>query len=220
MKYAVISDVHSNFIALEKVLEQVDAEGIDTILCSGDLVGYNSQPNQVVEELKRRGVRCIRGNHDDALVTPTGTWNMNSLASEAIMWTRSHLSADNVSFIGSLPGTLVVDGTALFHGSPFDPYEYIYEDMVDEKLALASGRPVTVLGHTHVPYIRHVAGVMVVNPGSVGQPRDGDARASFAIIDGDSAEIRRVPYDIEGIVESNMAAGLPTPLSERLRWGV
>lgn len=217
---AVLSDIHSNFVALRTVLEQIDMEGIDTILCAGDLVGYNSQPNQVLDELQRRGVECIRGNHDDAVLFPNLERQMNSLAAEAIRWTRLNLTTANSSFLSALQPALNLEDIAIYHGSPLDPYEYVYEDMVDEKIALASGKKLTVLGHTHVPFVRNLAGVTVFNPGSVGQPRDGDARASYAIVEGQEVVVRRVAYDIESIIESNTAAKLPSALSERLRWGV
>lgn len=220
MRYALISDIHSNFVALKVVLESIEAEGVDRVLCAGDAVGYNAQPNQVVNELRNRGIACIRGNHDDALLLPNLESMMNSLAVAAIRWTRDHLTEENTRFIAGLKPELMTEDVAVFHGSPFDPYEYIYEHMVDERLALFSGKGVTVLGHTHVPYIRAAGGRRVINPGSVGQPRDGDARASFALLNGDSAEIRRVAYDIESTVDANVAAGIPSPLSERLRWGV
>ncbi len=219
-RYALISDVHSNFVALDRVLDQIDGEGVDVTICAGDLVGYNSQPNKVVDELRRRGIVCIMGNHDEAVVSPDSAGMMNSLAAEAIRWTRAELTDENTRFIASLKQSAVVDEIAVYHGSPQDPYEYIYEDMVDERFASSSGRRFTLLGHTHVPFVRRVSGFTVVNPGAVGQPRDGDARASFAILERDAVEIRRVPYDIESIVELNTRAGLPSALSERLRWGV
>lgn len=218
--YAVLSDIHSNFVALRTIMDQIDSEGIDSILCAGDLVGYNSQPNQVLDELRRRGAACIRGNHDDAVLFPNLESQMNALAAGAIRWTRLNLTSANSTFLNSLQPTLIMDDIAVYHGSPFDPYEYIYEDMIDEKTALASGRILTVLGHTHVPYVKKIAGVTVLNPGSVGQPRDGDARGSYAIIRGDDVAIRRVVYDIERVIDSNMEAKLPSELSERLRWGV
>lgn len=219
-RYALLADIHSNFVALEAVLAQIDGEGVDAIICAGDIVGYNSQPNQVVDEFRRRAIACIRGNHDEAVLLPMQEQAMNSLAAAAVRWTRRQLTGENTGFLDSLRHTITVGDFAVYHGSPFDPYEYIYEDQVDERLAKASGRRFTVLGHTHVPFIRHVSGTSVINPGSVGQPRDGDARASYAIVEGDLIEIRRVPYDIESIVQLNMSAGLPTALSERLRWGV
>ena len=218
--YALISDVHSNFVALEAVLNQIDVEGVDAIICAGDIVGYNSQPNQVIDEIRRRAIQCIMGNHDEAVILPVQERTMNSLAAFAVRWTKRRLTGVNTRFLESLKQTLTFDGFAVYHGSPFDPYEYIYEDQVDERLALASSSRFTVLGHTHVPFVRRLSGATVINPGSVGQPRDGDARASYAIVEGDKIEIRRVPYDIESIVRLNVSEGLPTPLSERLRWGV
>ncbi len=219
-RYALISDIHSNHVALLAVLREIDEQGVDSIVCAGDIVGYNSQPNEVIAELRKRRIYCIRGNHDEAMLEPGGERLMNSLAAEAIRWNREHTEGENRDFISSLTTSITLDDMAVYHGSPFDSNEYIYADMVDEKLASKSGKWVTVLGHTHVPYVREVGGKMVVNPGSVGQPRDGDARASYAILDGKECVICRVVYDIEDVVRSNEAASLPQPLSERLRWGV
>ncbi len=219
-RYAVISDIHSNHVALMRVLEEIDMEGVDEILCAGDIVGYNSQPNQVIDEFRKRHITSIMGNHDAAAISPNLGSRMNSLASEVIRWTQHQLSPDNAHFIASLGTSLLLDELAIYHGSPLDPDEYVYEEQVDEKLALVSGKDVTVMGHTHVPFVKRISGAVVINPGSVGQPRDGDARASFAILRGKAATITRVHYDIESIVSANISAGLPLPLSERLRWGV
>ncbi|MBX8631242.1 MAG: YfcE family phosphodiesterase [Thermoplasmata archaeon] len=216
---AIISDIHSNFPALTAVFAVIDNEGADRILCAGDLVGYNSMPNEVIELLRKRGVISIAGNHDIGAVTRDYS-RMNALASKALQLNLSMITESNLSYLRSLKRSEFLDDIAIYHGSPSDTDEYIFEDMVDERLASQSGKHITVLGHTHIPYIRSVGSYVVVNPGSVGQPRDGDARASFLLLSGDRADIRRVPYDIEEIAERNSAAGIPLPLSERLRWGV
>jgi putative phosphoesterase len=218
-KIAVISDIHSNMPALKAVFRHIDREDVDDVICAGDIVGYNSMPNEVIELLRERNVISIAGNHDRNAVTGNFE-NMNSLAARALELNVSAISGVNFSYLRELKPSAQLEGIAVFHGSPTDPDEYVYEEMADVKLVEASGRELTVLGHTHIPYVKRIGSGTVMNPGSVGQPRDGDARASFAIIEGDSIEIRRTPYDIESIVKENMKFGTPLPLSERLRWGV
>ncbi|MBX8639518.1 MAG: YfcE family phosphodiesterase [Thermoplasmata archaeon] len=218
-KIAVISDIHSNMPALSAVFRHIEKEQVDEVICAGDIVGYNAMPNEVIELLREKNVISIAGNHDSSAVT--GNYErMNSLAARALELNVSATSSENFRYLRELKPNARLDGIAVFHGSPFDPDEYVYEDMADAKIIEASGKQLTVLGHTHIPYVKRIGKMTVMNPGSVGQPRDGDARASFAIIDGNSIEIRRTHYDIDSIFRENMKSGIPLPLSERLRWGV
>ncbi len=218
-KYGVISDIHSNFPALREVMQHLDREGVEEILCAGDIVGYNSMPNEVVDLLRNRKVLCILGNHDRCVIRADYN-SMNALAVAAIRWTAKNLTVENTAFLKNLVDSMVLDDVAMYHGSPFDPDEYTYEEMVDERLIVRSGKPLTILGHTHVPFIKKLSSATVLNPGSVGQPRDGDARASCAVISKSERQIIRVPYDVEEIISQNTLQDLPDPLSERLRWGV
>ncbi len=201
------------------MLRRLDDDGVDDILCAGDIVGYNAMPNEVIDTLRKRKAICILGNHDRSALNADYD-AMNALAVAAVRWTVSALKAENMDFLKGLHDSAKLDDVAVFHGSPFGRDDYTYEDMVDDRLAARSGKPYTVLGHTHVPFIRKLASATVLNPGSVGQPRDGDARASCAILSASGGTIIRVPYDIEEIISLNMESGLPLPLSERLRWGV
>jgi len=218
-KYGVISDIHSNFPALREVMQRLDREGVEEILCAGDIVGYNSMPNEVLDLLRDRKVGCILGNHDRYVVRPDYN-NMNALAIAAIRWTVKNLTIENTTFLKNLEESMILDEIAMYHGSPFEPDEYTYEEMVDERLIARSGKHLTILGHTHVPFIKKISSAMVLNPGSVGQPRDGDARASCAVISKSEQQIIRVPYDVEEIISQNALHDMPAPLSERLRWGV
>jgi putative phosphoesterase len=218
-RVAVISDVHSNLSALNAVLEYCEREGVGRIYCAGDIIGYSASANEVVWELRRRRARCIKGNHERALFDPGMEEMMNDIASSSIRYTRGILTDENLSFLRALPDELREKEISLFHGSPFDPDEYVFEDMVDEHIAFAADSRCIVLGHTHLPFIRVFGGKTVINPGSVGQPRDGDPRASFALIT-DKVELRRVEYDIEAQIQENIRAGLRPEVSERLRWGV
>ncbi|MEM3852512.1 MAG: metallophosphoesterase family protein, partial [Methanomassiliicoccales archaeon] len=120
----------------------------------------------------------------------------------------------------SLPNFRIEEGISIYHGSPMDPDEYVFEEMIDKRFVSLLNTDYTILGHTHIPFVRLIDGKTILNPGSTGQPRDGDPRASFAILEGDRISLRRVDYDIEAQIVENMKAGLPSAISERLRWGV
>jgi len=225
VKVAFIADVHSNLEALRTTLQDIQTRGIGRILCAGDLVGYGANPNEVVAELRARNVECIAGNHDRAVsrVNPVG---MNSMAAAAVYWTAKNISAEAAEFLAGLKSHALIDveGTslALFHGSPRDDDEYLYEvDAVPELLEVARSH-VLVTGHTHVPYVKSVVEGHLVNPGSVGQPRDGDPRASYLIFDPSESkfEIVRLQYDVKAAAKAIMDAGLPTFLASRLLDGI
>ncbi len=225
MKVALIADVHSNLEALRAVFNDIESHGITRILCAGDLVGYGANPNEVIAELRGRHVECIAGNHDRAVsrVNPTG---MNAMAAAAVNWTAKNINAEAAEFLAGLKSHSVmeIEGTplAIFHGSPRDDDEYLYEvDAVPELLEMARSR-VLVTGHTHVPYVKNVSEGNMVNPGSVGQPRDGDPRASYMLFDPIEAkfEIIRVEYDIKAAAKAITDAGLPGFLASRLLDGI
>lgn len=218
-RIGVISDVHSNIFALREVMAQLEKEKVAEIYCAGDIIGYNASANEVVWELRRRGVRCIRGNHDTSLFSMDEDEKMNVMAALSLKYTRQVLKRENASFLNSLPQELRGSDISVFHGSPWDPDEYLYEEMIDESITKSCPSHLIILGHTHVPFVKRVGPAVVLNPGSVGQPRDGDPRASFAIV-GQEAEVRRISYDIEAQIEENRKAGLHSAVSERLRWGV
>ena len=226
-RYAVISDVHANLEALEAVLDEV--EGLE-VYCLGDLVDYGAQPNEVIDALRRRNATCIMGNHDSAAITGD-TSQFNTRAAISSDWTRRSLTDESLRYLKGLPleRRLSFDGVGAYlaHGSPEDRlWEYVdpstHSDLfgyyLDKVRASVIG-----LGHTHVPYVWKEGSGVVFNPGSVGQPRDGDWRASFAVIDtgrGDIViEIRRVEYDVEGAASKIREAGLPASHAERLSTG-
>jgi len=223
MKIAFISDVHANLPALEAVMDDMTFRSIGTVYCAGDILGYYTFPDQTVELLKKKGVVCIAGNHDRAVLV--GTKGMNSIAASAIEWTRENMSPGSFEFIRELPNSVhrPVGGvmTAVHHGSPRSMSEYIFEEHVNDELLDIAGARMLVLGHTHVPYVAHFAKGNVLNPGSVGQPRDGDNRASYAIWDPVESriEIVRVEYDREPVMNGIREAGLPEMLATRLLRG-
>ena len=225
MRLAVLADVHSNLPALQAVLADVDRIGPDGIWVAGDHVGYNPWPNEVLEILRERHVRAIRGNHDRGAIGGD-TFRFNELAAEAVRWTRIHLTPAGVGYLkdledrtrGSMPEGLV----AMYHGSPRNDDEYVFPWAADESIVRAAGAPFVILGHTHLPMVNRFRSGLVVNPGSVGQPRDGNPRAAWGVLSltQHTFEVRRVGYDIDAVASEIRKAGLPHELADRLYGGV
>ena len=225
MRLAVLSDVHSNRPALEAVLADVDRVAPDGIWVAGDLVGYNPWPNEVLEILRGRKVRAIRGNHDRAVLGGE-TFAFNDLASAAVRWTRIHMTPASVGYLKDLEDrvrTALPEGlVAMYHGSPRNDDEYIFSWSADEWIIRMAGAPFVILGHTHLPMTCHFRSGLVVNPGSVGQPRDGDPRAAWGVLDltRRTFEVRRVSYDVDAVAGEIRKVGLPHELADRLYAGV
>ncbi len=224
MRTAIISDVHANLAALNAVLGEIDSMGISNIISAGDVVGYYPFPNEVIQLFKRRAVVGIAGNHDRAVLR-TKITSMNPIAGQAAQWTARELSETSRDYLANLPPRthLTIGGklVGLYHGSPRDDVEYVFEEEAEPELLRLSGSRLLVLGHTHVPFVHRSNEGTIVNPGSVGQPRDGDPRACFMVYDStkDDFTIRRTEYDIEATVKAVQQAGLPKDLGERLRHG-
>ncbi|UCE91280.1 MAG: metallophosphoesterase family protein [Methanobacteriota archaeon] len=225
MRIAIVSDVHSNIHALEVVLERIEGYAPDAVLCLGDVVGYSAHPNECCRRVRSTVDSSILGNHDRAALTRDVRF-MNPYAAAAALWTADRLDEESKSFISSLPTSLRFDDdegcvVSGFHGSDTDPDEYVYEEMVDGDILVRCAADAVFLGHTHVPYRRAFETGVVGNPGSVGQPRDGDPRASFATFDTRSRDfdVERVEYDTESASESILKAGLPMILASRLAVG-
>ena len=220
MKIGLIADVHANVVALEAVLG--DMGPVDAILCAGDVVGYNPYPNETVELLKKYRVKCVRGNYDTAVLTGDTQW-FNPVAQQTIRWTADHLTRDCLHFLETLPDHIDLNGLTVYHGGPNRLQEFVYEndherfcrifDPFDVKLV--------VFGHTHVPMVENCGGKTILNPGSVGQPRDGDPRASYGIYDCDKKtfEVHRVSYDVKKVQKAIAEAGLPQLMADRLAYG-
>ncbi len=216
----MLADIHSNRPALEAVLQEV---GEARVYCNGDLVGYNPYPKEVIELVRKRKVICTLGNHDYAVLTGNTAW-FNPYAARALKWTRERMGKEDLDFLASLPFYRSME-FYMVHGSPRNYLdEYVTEDYPEEVLKGfldQSGRDVICFAHTHVPFVKQLGENLLFNPGSVGQPRDLDARASYALLDLEKkqVEIRRVEYDVEAIVEELVAVGLPEVLGYRLREG-
>ena len=228
LKLLVLGDIHSNHTALKQVLK--DAGSWDMALCLGDIVGYGPDPGECISEVKMRGFRCVAGNHD-AAVASGETWGFNPYAAAAVQINRRRLGLDAVRWLGDLPShlSLEVEGVriALYHGSPRDPLnEYVFPHeayVLAERLLRMAEADILLLGHTHIPYLIRVDGRYLVNPGSVGQPRDGDPRASYMLLEVEGREVsihhRRVEYDIDEVAGRMRRLGLPEFLASRLYHG-
>ncbi|MXV61565.1 metallophosphoesterase [Natronorubrum sp. JWXQ-INN-674] len=221
MKVGLISDVHSNRVALEAVLEAMPP--VDQLLCAGDVVGYNPWPGDCVDVLRDRNVPTVMGNHDAAVVEGTA-FRFNGMARAGVEHAKTRLEEDQLAWLESLPEErLACDGRVkLVHGHPDDPDRYTrYTYPKEFSPGLLEDEDVLVLGHTHVQGVEQFAEGIVVNPGSVGQPRDGDPRAGYAVVDLDglTVETHRVEYDIEAVQEAVTEAGLPDRIGQRLARG-
>ncbi|HXH37958.1 MAG TPA: metallophosphoesterase family protein [Thermoanaerobaculia bacterium] len=245
MRALVVSDLHSNAEALRMVMNRVRRKKFDLVVCLGDFVGYGAQPNQVLDTMRTMKVPklYIRGNHDRVAAGLDEAEGFNTAAKAAALWTRDHLSARNRHFLEKLPlGPLEREGVLICHGAPHNEDEYVFHE--GHALEIFESNPASVIlyGHTHLPVIfsidRHhrVHGVAVrgdvvvrldsehrylINPGSVGQPRDRNPASSFVIFDSTRLTVQffRVAYDIRKTQGSILKAGLPAILAQRLAYG-
>ena len=231
---AVITDIHANLPALEAALDRVDELTIGRVYCGGDLVGYGPHPNEVCRLIEERGIPTIYGNYDYAIARDLDdcgcayvTQHDRELGQKSVEWTLAHTDHRSKDFMRELPFDLhfhVGDSSVhLVHGSPRKVNEYLFEDKpasLYERLAAAEEAATLVFGHTHKPWIREYGGVLFVNCGSVGKPKDGDPRGAFAVLrsaDGHpDVTIERVPYDADAVAREVAAAGLPKEYAEKL----
>ncbi len=221
MKVALLSDIHANLVALEAVLAEVGAA--DEVWVMGDSVGYGPDPGDVLAALRGRGARLVAGNHDRAVGTGAGLELFNPAARTAALLHREWLTAEERDRLAALPLTFAEGGFTVCHGSPRDPlWEYVFDADTAAAAMRSAPTPHCCNGHTHVPKVHDLAGGRrMINPGSVGQPRDGDPRAAYAWLDSATAavELRRVGYDIARTQERMRARGLPDILADRLGLG-
>ena len=241
MRVAVVSDVHANLHALEAVLAAIDADPPDELWCLGDLVGYGARPYECCELIEARADLCLGGNHDLAVRGTIDLEEFSGDAAAAATWTRGVLSEPARAYLDTLEPKDERAGVALYHGSPRDPvWEYVLSDEAAVAALMLSDAALTLVGHSHVALQvslgdRALDGGLagdgtvldlgtrrwLLNPGSVGQPRDGDPRAAYLVLDFDvqRAAFHRVDYDIEATQAEIRAAGLPEALAERLATG-
>lgn len=227
MKVGLIADPHSNLAALEAVLKGMPR--VDKLICVGDLVGYAAEPNEVVKLARAKRMQTVMGNHDYAAVT-RDVRGFNPFAAQAALWNAEHLHRENLEYLSNLPTRLKLtygkQRLYVVHGSPRDPLnEYIFPDTPNRVLAELVrdlDADIIMLGHTHIPMERVIFGKLVINPGGVGQPRDRDPRASYAILNlGKEVKVsfHRVDYDVKITAEKLETAGLPSELATRLFFG-
>jgi predicted phosphodiesterase len=246
MRVLVLSDLHANLTALQASLKAAEGKW-DRVVCLGDVVGYGPDPNEVTSWVRESGAATIRGNHDKAVAELMSVEDFNPVAKQAVSWTRAQLSNENLDWLAALPqGPLEAEGLVLVHGAFQDEDEYVFTPSQALEGLLDSTLQVTFYGHTHhqggFSYQDSALEVLqlhprsrekhcalqieadkryLLNPGSIGQPRDGDARAGFAIADLDHSAIEfwRIPYDIAQVQMRMRQARLPEPLVHRLSLG-
>jgi predicted phosphodiesterase len=240
MRVAVISDVHANYHALEAVLEEIDAESVDAVWCLGDTVGYGPLPNECCEQVEERADLSLVGNHDLVVLGELEVADFNDEAAAAALWTADVLTPTARAFLERLQPTAEQDGVDLYHASARDPiWEYVLTEEAARATLELSSAPLVLVGHSHVALAVRLNdegvvgglapggsdvdldGRWLLNPGSVGQPRDGDPRAAWLLLDleGKTATFRRVEYPIAETQAEMRERGLPPGLATRLAHG-
>ena len=238
-----MADIHANLAAFNAVLDDMEQRGgVEEIWCLGDIVGYGPDPHECIERLQQYSHVCVAGNHDWAAIGKISTAEFNPDAALACQWTAGQLSQADIQYLEGLPLAIDKDIFTLVHGSPREPiWEYVISTGIARENFSFFQSPYCLLGHSHVPLVfreedgsctfsRLVPNIglalgksrLIINPGGVGQPRDGDPRASYVIYDSDTRMVRlyRIPYDIDATQEKMMAKGLPIRLAVRLQHGM
>jgi diadenosine tetraphosphatase ApaH/serine/threonine PP2A family protein phosphatase len=246
MRVAVISDIHANLPAFEGVLDAIDGAGIEEIWCLGDVLGYGAEPDECADLVRERCATCLVGNHDLAVLGALDITAFSEAAADAVTWTRENVSDRTLTFLRELEPAGAREGVSLFHASPRDPvWEYVLS--AEQAAACFEVQPtrIAMIGHSHVSlfFVGPAAdedgeeirgsqtsddtlldlgdGQWLINPGSVGQPRDGDPRAAWLELDTSerTGRFHRARYDVERAAASIVAAGLPRRLADRLHVG-
>jgi diadenosine tetraphosphatase ApaH/serine/threonine PP2A family protein phosphatase len=242
MRCAILADIHANLAAFKAVLADIKEQGgVDVLWCLGDIVGYGPDPSECIELLRKQNPTCIVGNHDLGAIGKLDLAYFNPAAAAACQWTAGQLSPADVRYLGGLPQTATRGDFYLAHGSPAEPVlEYVVSTGIAAKNFSFFKERYCLVGHTHAPLTFKQVGVtcssialspniglvlgehrMIINPGGLGQPRDGDPRASYAIYDSEGSILRlhRVEYDIDATQDKMIKAGLPMSLVSRLQEG-
>ncbi len=246
MRYLILSDIHGNWEALQAVLRDAGTD-YNRIVCCGDLVGYGADPDAVTEWVRANVASTVRGNHDKAAAGLEDLDWFNPVAKQSALWTQAVMKPENLNYLRDLTkGPEHVNGFQILHGSPLDEDEYVVSEFDVSQVAPYLERAVSFFGHTHLQggFLCHRNGVLgfggvaenstdqavelekdvnyLINPGSVGQPRDGDPRAAYAVYEPEArvVTLRRIEYDIAGAQKKILEAGLPELLATRLGAGV
>ncbi len=233
MRLAIISDIHANLEALQQVLEDIRRQQADRIVCLGDIVGYGADPVACIELVREQASMCVLGNHDAALFTDSQRAYFNPHALEAVRWTAEQLGADHRDYLRGLPYRISSDHMLFLHATPRAPeeWDYIFSGMEARMQARHFYERLCFIGHSHIPGVYPLDADVVeydpehrfmINVGSVGQPRDGNWRSSYGLLDtvAGSYENRRVEYDVEAAAAKIIAHKLPSRLAERLKVGL
>lgn len=237
MKIAVISDIHSNIVALKAVLEDIKKHDVHEIYCAGDLVGYAPYPNEVIELIKSNNIPTVLGNYDDGVGYDRFVCGCDykdekaqELGVQSITWTKKQTTEENKDFLRNLPQELRFNKDryeiVIVHGSPRRLNEYLYATLPDDifrELLDESKADVLICGHTHKPYHLEFGGRHVINAGSVGKPKHGNPQAVYAIIEIKntlSVEFNYVNYDYEKVAKAILASDLPNEFAEALKKGI
>ena len=233
-RVAVVTDIHANLPALQATLAAIEGFDVDAIYCGGDLVGYGPHPNEVCTLIQERGLPTIYGNYDYAIARDLEdcgcayvTEHDRQLGQLSVDWTLAHTDQHSKDFMRGLPFDLRFElgrkRIRLVHGSPRKVNEYLFEDKparTFERIAAMADCDVLVFGHTHKPWIHEYGGVLFVNCGSVGKPKDGDPRCAFALLEAEGEDVRatiaRVPYDAQAVAHEVAASGLPEEYADKL----
>src|ERR1700690_456505 len=246
MRHLILSDIHANNTALDAALKAAEGKW-DKVVCLGDVVGYGPDPNEVIDRIRSLRAITIRGNHDKASSGLADAEDFNPVARNVALWTRAQLRTENRDWLERLPiGPVTIDGFTIAHGACRDEDEYVFAPAQALDSLLDARSPITFFGHTHLQggftlhndvvgglHFKPAGGApfstlpieqgttYLLNPGSIGQPRDGDTRAAFAIADleNHSVEFWRIDYDIEAVQKRMQTAELPEPLIQRLSFG-
>ncbi len=239
-KIAILGDIHSNLDALEVVLADAEAQGVSEYFCTGDVVGYNACPHECLEIIRSLGCPVVKGNHDHYVASEQALEDFNPYAAAVVEWTRSQLDEEELDYLRTMPFAVTRMGMTLVHSTMDRPenFGYVFDNQQAETNFVYQKTPVCFHGHTHCPmiYEKQLSGVYRIDPqdfilkpgrkyfinvGSVGQPRDGDPRATYVIYSPEERKVsfRRLEYDIEAAQARILAAGLPGRLAERLAYG-
>lgn len=239
MRYGIISDIHSNYEALDACIEHLEAAGVEAYLSTGDVVGYGADPKRCLDRIRELGTTVVAGNHDWAVSSRLSLDYFNAYAREAIYWTQERLSEADIQYLDDLELKTIVDDITLVHGTLYNPenFDYLLTSYDAHMSFQMQETPLCLVGHSHVPITFLLDGTVtftldteidlmgveraVVNPGSVGQPRDENPKASVGIYDTKTRIFTtdRVDYDIEAATAKILRAGLPEVLAERLWHG-
>ncbi|MCL0053011.1 metallophosphatase family protein [Dehalococcoidales bacterium] len=240
MRYAIIADIHANLAAFTAVLDDIELKGgVEEVWCLGDIVGYGPDPHQCLELLRQYNHVCVAGNHDWAAIGKLDTSDFNPDAATACNWTRQQLTPEDIEYLDHLPLVIEKGDFTLVHGSPREPiWEYLLSTSAARENFAYLKSQFCLVGHSHVPIVFSETGYVsqfpaegvlrltttriIINPGGVGQPRDGNPYASYAIYDSETRSISlyRIPYDIAATQARMVEYKLPMRLVARLSYGV